>query len=478
MIPGADGESEGAEGGAESRVPGASLEPEGVEDLAEPRGATISELETRPEDAMPLVDGGREPGPERTAAIFWVLTAILFAGAIYLRRFPLDDNEARHVIWEFISTTLALVVGSLSLVRYYSKKQETFLFIGTGFLGTGLLNGYHAVMTSALIGGGATGLESADTAAWTWTASRLFLAMFLFGSVFLWSDESESGRSHAHELTVYVGAAVLTTAFFLVFTYFPLPPAYNPELNASRPAEFIPAVFFIAAWVGYLRRGEWRTEPFQYWLLISLIISVFLHGVYMSQATSEFDAIADAAHFLKIAANVSVLAGLMISVFVTFRSETAALETVHRTNLAMVREVEVRATAEHRLRDFLDNANDLIQVTDAEGSLAYVNSAWAATFGFEEGGVEGKNMYSLLRPSNRVDLETAFRRLAAGGSMERFISEFHTRDGEPVICAISANCSRTGGDVLGRPVDHPERHRDREGRERAGRFKGQPQCLG
>ena len=47
------------------------------------------------------------------------------------------------------------------------------------------------------------------------------------------------------------------------------------------------AMFFFAAWVGYLRRGDWRTEPFQYWLLISLMISVFLHLMYMSQATSE-----------------------------------------------------------------------------------------------------------------------------------------------------------------------------------------------
>ena len=432
---------------APEMVPGADREPEGVEDLAE-SGIPVADPENRPGDSMSLADAPGEAGNERTATIYWLLLAVLFAGAIVLRRFPFDDNEARHVIWEFISTTLALIVGSLSLVRFYSKKQETFLFIGTGFLGTGLLNGYHAVMTSAPIGGAATGLETADGAAWTWTASRLFLSMFLFGSVFLWSDESESGRSHVHELTVYVLAAVLTTAFFLVFTFFPLPPAYYPEFNASRPAEFIPAIFFFAAWVGYLRRGEWRTEPFQYWLLTSLMISVFLHGMYMSQATSEFDAIADAAHFLKIAANVSVLAGLMISVFVTFRSETAALETVHRTNLAMAREVEVRAKAEHRLRDFLDNANDLIQITDAEGSLAYVNRAWAATFGFEAEAVEGKNLYSLLRPSNQIELETAFRRLTKGGSMERFISEFHTRDGEPVICAISANCSRTGGDVL------------------------------
>ena len=422
--------------------------PEPLEDVAGAPRAAPDELEGWREPSMVAGDFSQDPPKQRSATVYWLILTVLFVFAIILRRFPFDDNEARHVIWEFISTTLALVVGSLSLVRFYSKKQETFLFIGTGFLGTGLLNGYHAVITAALIGGGATGLEAADRAAWTWTASRMFLSMFLFCSVFLQSNEKDPERSHFSEIVVYVLAAVLTTAFFLVFTFYPLPPAYYPEFVVWRPAEFIPATFFFAAWVGYIRRGEWRTEPFQYWLLISLIISVFLHGMYMAYATSEFDGIADAAHLLKIGSNVCVLAGLMISVFVTFRSEASALETVRQTNLAMAREVEVRAEAEHRLRDFLDNANDLIQITDTEGSLAYVNRAWTATFGFEEEAVRGKNVYSLLRPSNRVELETAFRRLIEGGSMERFISELHTGDGDPVICAISANCSRVDGEVV------------------------------
>ena len=422
--------------------------PEPLENVAEAPPAAPNELEGWREASMVAGDFSQGPPKERSATVYWLILAVLFVGASILRAFPFGDNQARHVIWEFISTTLALVVGSLSLVRFYSKKQETFLFIGTGFLGTGLLNGYHAVMTSTLIDTAATGFETADGAAWTWTASRLFLSMFLFGSVLLGSDDSDSERSHLNELSVYVAAAVLTIGTFLVFTFLPLPPAYYPDFVVWRPAEFIPATFFFAAWVGYLVRGEWRTEPFQYWLLISLMISVFMHAMYMSQATSEFDGIADAAHLLKIGSNVCVLLGLMISVYVTFRSETTALETVRLTNLAMAREVKVRAEAEHRLRDFLDNANDLIQITDAEGSLAYVNSAWAATFGLEEEAVRGKNVYSLLRPSNRVELERAFRRLAEGGSMERFISEFHTGDGDPVICAISATCSRVDGEVV------------------------------
>ena len=425
-------------------------------------------------DAPETGDAGSHPGtdylksitegPDRSqerATVYWILVAVLFMGASLFRRFPFADNEQRHVIWEFVSTTLAFIVGSLSLVRYYSKKQDTFLFIGTGFLGAGVLNMYHAVMTSVLVGGGGSGLQTADGDAWSWTASRLFLSLFLFATVFVWSKDEGVQEDRINERWVFVLAAVLTVVVFVFFSalgfpteaggalsFKPLARAYYPDFWVVRPAEFIPALFFFAAWAGYLRRGMWRTEPFEHWLLLSLMISVFVHAMYMSQATSEFDGMADAAHLLKISAHLCVLVGLMVSVFVTFRSEADALRTVRDTNLAMAREVRDRTEAEHRLRDFLDNANDLIQITDAEGNLVYVNQAWQSVFGFEAGEVEGENVFDILEPMDRTGLEEVFGSLRDGRSLERYISEFRTRTGNPVICSISATARRDNGDVV------------------------------
>ena len=435
-------------------VPPAALDPSLPETEAEESSSDVDSLQYLD------LESDDDRTQERTT-VYWILVAVLFMGASLFRRFPFADDQARHVIWEFVSTTLALVVGSLSLVRYYSKKQDTFLFIGTGFLGAGVLNGYHAVMTSVLVGGGATGLQTADGVAWSWTASRLFLSLFLFATVFLWSKEEGFQEGRINERWVYMmGAALAVTVFIFfsalgfpreasgVLSFVPLARAYFPDLVVTRPAEFFPALFFFAAWVGYLRRGQWRAEPFEHWLLISLMISVFVHAMYMSQATSEFDGMADAAHVLKIAANVCVLAGLMVSVFVTFRSETDALQAVRDTNLAMAREVKDRTEAEHRLRDFLDNANDLIQITDAEGALVYVNRAWQAAFGYEDSEVEGKNVFDVLEPLDRAGLEEVFQSLRDGGSLERYIAEFRTRTGDPVICAISATPSRDNGKVV------------------------------
>jgi hypothetical protein len=52
-----------------------------------------------------------------------------------------------HTLMEIIATLPAVFIGAMALVRFYSKKNDTFLFIGTGFLGTAFLDGYHMMVT-------------------------------------------------------------------------------------------------------------------------------------------------------------------------------------------------------------------------------------------------------------------------------------------------------------------------------------------
>ncbi len=53
-----------------------------------------------------------------------------------------------HTLIELATTLLALIVGLFALVRFYSKKVNTVLFLATGFLGAALLDGYHAIVSS------------------------------------------------------------------------------------------------------------------------------------------------------------------------------------------------------------------------------------------------------------------------------------------------------------------------------------------
>ena len=113
---------------------------------------------------------------------------------------------------------LALVVGVIALVRFYSKKGNTYLFIGTGFLGTALLDGYHAVVTFAPVSFSEVFPSlPASLGPWSWLASRIFLSILLFLS--WWANRREDRKGKAGmigERRVYGVVGVLTVASFLI----------------------------------------------------------------------------------------------------------------------------------------------------------------------------------------------------------------------------------------------------------------------
>ena len=83
-----------------------------------------------------------------------------------------------HTILEVVATVLAAVVGSLALVRFYSKKSNRFLFVGTGFIATALFDGYHAVVTSEWFYRDFPS-DLSELTPWSWLVSRLFLGIFV-----------------------------------------------------------------------------------------------------------------------------------------------------------------------------------------------------------------------------------------------------------------------------------------------------------
>ena len=224
-----------------------------------------------------------------------------------------------HTHMEIIATVLAAVVGALALVRFYSKKDSTFLFIGSGFLGTAFLDGYHAIVTSELF---LTSMPSdlPSLAPWSWFASRLFLSVMVFLSLVVWKREQRLGSDgRIPERKVYLFTGAFTLLSFLFFAFTPLPKAYFPQIELHRPEELLPAFFFLVALAGYLKKGHWKHNDFEHWLVLSLIIGFVGQAVFLSHSEQIFDYEFDVSHLLKKASYVCVLAGLMANMFAIFR---------------------------------------------------------------------------------------------------------------------------------------------------------------
>ena len=249
--------------------------------------------------------------------------AVLF---FLTRNLQWQGSTQLHTVMETASTLLALFVGMLAIVRYYTQKSNRFLFIGTGFLGTGLLDAYHAIVTSSFF---ATIFPSPPPSLipWSWVASRMFLSVLLWLSYVTYKKNTETDQDgHISERLIYVGSAIMLVVSFLFFAFMPLPRAYYPEYLFHRPEEFIPGFFFLLALIGYLKKGHWRTDAFEHWLVLSLIIGFLSQVLFMSFSGRIFDTMFDLAHLFKKVSYLCVLIGLAISMYSLFKQAEAAAE--------------------------------------------------------------------------------------------------------------------------------------------------------
>jgi len=390
--------------------------------------------------------------PERATA-YWIIGLLLLGGVAMLAGSPGTSSPEIHTAVEAVSTVLAFVVGALALVRYYSRRQGTFLFIGTGFLGTGILDAYHGMVSAGMLVH--TGTDPVNASAWSWTASRFFLSLFLLVSLLGWRTEARKGGTAVRDGSVYATAVVVTILVFVFFAVAPLRSAYSPTSLVSRPAEFVPAVFFLVTLIGYYRKGAWRRDTFEHWLLISLLIGFLVHALFMALAQEPFDAMYDAAHVLKVVSYSAVLVGLMVNVYVTFRREEVVLDAVRGANEALAREIAVRGEAERilqeseeRLQHFLDTAHDLIQSTAPNGLILYVNRAWQETLGYDEESVEGMNLLDLVTPDTREDCAAALQRALGGEPVIDMLLELVAVDGRVVLCSGSATVHIVDGEPV------------------------------
>jgi len=59
---------------------------------------------------------------------------------------------------------------------------------------------------------------------------------------------------------------------------------------------------------------------------------------------------------------------------------------------------EALRESEERYRDILDNASDLIQSVDPNGSFLFVNRAWKETLGYTDEEIAGLNVFDVISP--------------------------------------------------------------------------------
>jgi signal transduction histidine kinase/DNA-binding response OmpR family regulator len=307
--------------------------------------------------------GGRPERSHGRSIGYVLLITALLAGAFVFHGATWKSKSELHTLLESIATVLALITGAMSLVRYYTKKTSTFLLLGTGFLGTALLNAYHAAVTSSFLVGRTPSALTA-LSLWSGLTPRVFLALVMCATLWGWNGESrDSTTGRREEFMVYVLVGTFTVVSFLFFAIVRLPLQYYPNFPIHRPSLAVPGILFTVAAVGYWRKGGWKTDDVDHWLTISLIIGAIGYLIYNPLYDNLYDPLYVAGHVLNVVQNACVLTGLFISMASIFKSEAENAARLRRGQ----EELEARVLA--RTTD-LAQANEALRGEVSERRLA------------------------------------------------------------------------------------------------------------
>ena len=105
-----------------------------------------------------------------------------------------------------------------------------------------------------------------------------------------------------------------------------------------------------------------------------------------------------------------------------------------------MRAEEALRESEQRLRDFLDNATDLIQIVAPNSRLIYVNRKWLEVLGYTASEVVNLSLSDTIHPDSMAHCWDVFQRILAGETVESIEAVFVAKDGTQVYVEGSASC--------------------------------------
>jgi len=236
--------------------------------------------------------------------VFYFIVSLLFL--VTSINTWIAGSTITHSLIQSVATVLAFFCGTSALYRYYSgqSKSSMLLFAGVGFIATTLIDAYHTVVTASFFKA-AYPLIPHSVAEWSWLSTRSFLALlFLMSLPGLFKQSPADGvsvkASKISPKVIYISVAILTILNFLFFVTVRSPYPIYPDHLIARPLEIVAGVIFLFALIGYLVKGDWKTERIAFWMVLFLITSVCEQFFYIGLSKHSMDAEYIGAHVMKI----------------------------------------------------------------------------------------------------------------------------------------------------------------------------------
>ena len=125
---------------------------------------------------------------------------------------------------------------------------------------------------------------------------------------------------------------------------------------------------------------------------------------------------------------------------------------LHQLNEELEDRVEQRTIEvierETQLRDFFDNATDLIQSITPEGEFLFVNRAWKEALGYSDEDLRNLTIMDVIHPQNLNHCLEMMQKILADQESQSIEATFVTKDGRKIIVEGNVNCRVENGQVI------------------------------
>ncbi len=325
----------------------------------------------------------------RRFKIYWAVGLAFSLLSFILIRSGWEGNQQFHTLIESLCIVLAFFIGLLALIRYYSRSDVEYLILGSGFIGLGVLDSYHTIITSIWVSSTFSS-EYENIVHWSWLASRLFLSFILLSQylVLKWKSENKNLDSITPK-NVYTFITLTSLISFIVIAIIPLPDDSIETLLISRPVELIPALIFVFTLAGIIKLGHWRNNSVVHWIVIAIIIDLVSQIFVIPYSEHLFDIQFDLSHLYKVMSYLCILFGLSMSVYLTFKEN----ESQERIRLKAQRALEA---SEVRNRTMMNSLVDGLILINDKGTIENINTATSELFMYSKLEVLGKNIKMLM----------------------------------------------------------------------------------
>ena len=172
---------------------------------------------------------------------YWLISLV-----IMLTYYPLSNIDVlvpaeAHTLIESTASLIALFIGIMSLVRFYSNRSARYLILGAGFIGIAALDGTNTILNSSWIQADLTTATS-STSSLSYLGSQLLLS-FIFLAIFLAAYKNIERISKIELTKLSTGyTAIYLIAFIFVLVALTITSRYFENSILYKTSQYIPGL--------------------------------------------------------------------------------------------------------------------------------------------------------------------------------------------------------------------------------------------